>query len=144
MSNQGLPESAPTIDLRIAPQEIEALARAAARSKTQQETIGERLARMRRERGLTQADVAERLGIVQPVVSDYERGELRLHGQLIIELTRILGVTADELLGLGGSKRNGSVKNRRWLKRMQQLERLPKRDQEALVRTIDAFLDRAR
>src|SRR5881397_2513563 len=109
-----------------------------------QETIGQRLARLRRERGITQAEIAEKLGIVQPMVSDYERGELRLHGQLIVDLSRLLGVSADELLGLEKPRAGGgSVKNRRLLRRLQQLEKLPRRDQQALLRTIDAFLAKA-
>jgi transcriptional regulator with XRE-family HTH domain len=115
----------------------------APRATEQKESVGERLARLRRERGITQAELARMLGIVQPMVSDYERGELRLHGQLIIELTRILGVSADELLGLDKPRSNASVKNRRLLRRLQQLERLPRRDQQALLRTIDAFLAKA-
>jgi transcriptional regulator with XRE-family HTH domain len=75
------------------------------------------------------------------VISDYERGELRPHGQLIVELTRILGVTADELLGLEAPKQGSTaVKNRQLLRRFQELDRLSKRDQQALARTIDAFL----
>jgi len=108
-----------------------------------QETIGQRLARLRRERGITQAEIADKLGIVQPMVSDYERGELRLHGQLIVQLARLLRVSADELLGLEKAKGRGPVKNRRLLRRLQQLEKLPKRDQQALLRTIDAFLAKA-
>jgi len=34
-------------------------------------------------------------------------------------------------------------KNRRLLRRLQHLEKLPKRDQAALLRTIDAFLAKA-
>ena len=56
-------------------------------------------------------DTARRLlGVSQPIVSDYERGELRLHGELIIQLTKILEVTADEILGLESTKSNNSVK----------------------------------
>ncbi|MBM4258227.1 MAG: helix-turn-helix transcriptional regulator [Deltaproteobacteria bacterium] len=40
---------------------------------------GQRVAQLRKERGLTQQELAERLGISQPVVSDYECGALRLH-----------------------------------------------------------------
>jgi transcriptional regulator with XRE-family HTH domain len=105
-----------------------------------EETIGQRLARMRRERGLTQAEVALRIGVAQPVVSDYERGELRLHGELIVKLTHILGVSAEELLGLEKPKSNGPL-NRRLLRRIQEIERLPRRDQQALLRTIDRFLE---
>lgn len=43
--------------------------------------------------------MAEKLGISQPVVSDYERGAVRLHGELILKVAEILNVTADELLG---------------------------------------------
>jgi hypothetical protein len=40
--------------------------------------------------------MAERLGVSQPVVSDYERGALRLHG---LKVAEILRVSADDLLG---------------------------------------------
>ena len=113
-------------------------------SREEHEAIGERLARLRRDRGITQAELAQKLGVAQPVVSDYERGELRLHSQLIIELTDILGVTADELLGLESPKRDKSpMRNPRLLRRLQDIDRLPRRDQQALFRTINAFLERA-
>jgi len=62
------------------------------------ETIGERLARLRRERGLTQVELGERLGVTQSHVSEWERGNLRLHGELIVEIARLLQVSADQLL----------------------------------------------
>lgn len=107
-----------------------------------EESIGGRLSRLRRERGITQVELAEILGVAQPMVSGYERGSLRLHGELIVELTKILDVTADQLLGLKETK-NGTVKNRRLLRKLQQLELLPRRDQQALLRTIEAFLRKA-
>jgi transcriptional regulator with XRE-family HTH domain len=112
--------------------------------QTSEESFGERVARLRREKGLTQEDLAERLDVTQPVVSDYERGRLRLHGELIVQLAAILGVSADEILGLKASGRaSRAIKNRRLLRQVQQLEKLPKRDQQALLRTIDAFLSKA-
>ncbi|MCP9496803.1 MAG: helix-turn-helix domain-containing protein [Pyrinomonadaceae bacterium MAG19_C2-C3] len=110
------------------------------------ETIAERVARMRREKGITQVEMAELLGVSQPVVSEYERGTLRLHGELIAKVAEILGVSADEILGLEAkaiSKAKGAATNRRLLRRLQQIDNLPKRDQEALLRTIDAFLSKA-
>lgn len=107
------------------------------------ETVGQRLARLRRERGLTQAELAGRLSIAQPIVSDYERGELRLHGQLIVRLTEILGVSADELLGLTPTPDAGPQVQRRLVRRLRAIDRLPRRDQQALFRTIDAFLKSA-
>ncbi|MCG3146265.1 MAG: hypothetical protein HONDAALG_04164 [Gammaproteobacteria bacterium] len=99
---------------------------------------------LRREKGITQAEMAKLLGVSQPIVSDYERGELRLHGELIVRLAEILGCSADELLGLRERKGTTGGGNRRMLRLLQQIELLPKRDQEALLRTIDAFLSKTR
>ena len=111
--------------------------------QTSDETIGQRLARFRRDRGITQTELAEMLGIAQPMISGYERDTLRLHGELIVQLAKILNVTADELLGLDEMKSTMPVKNKRLLRKLQDLDRLPRRDQEAVLRTIDAFLQKA-
>ena len=42
------------------------------------ETVGQRLARLRKERGWTQVELAERIGIIQSLISDYERDRLPL------------------------------------------------------------------
>jgi len=69
---------------------------------------------------------------------------LGLHGELIVTLADLLGVSADELLGRAArSSRGTAVKNRRLLRRIQEIDRLPKHDQQALLRTIDAFPTRA-
>lgn len=109
-----------------------------------EETIGQRLARYRRERGLTQAELAKMLGLAQSNVSDYERDVFRLNSEIILQLTGILRVSADELLGLREAKsRTGRGGNRRLARRLEQIEQLTRRDQEALIRTIDAFLSKA-
>lgn len=131
----------PKIEVNSWAMEVAELARRSA--KQSDETVGERLARIRRERGITQAELAEKLGLAQPNVSDYERGILRLNADLILKLTDILKVSADELLGLREPKLTRSVKNRRLARRLEEIERLPRRDQEALLRTIDAFLSKA-
>jgi transcriptional regulator with XRE-family HTH domain len=111
--------------------------------KSAQETPGTRLARLRRDKGITQIELAERLGVTQSVVSDYERDALRLNSELIVQLIEILGVSADELLGVAKApKSSAPIKNRRLYRQLQSIEKLPKRDQQALLRTIDAFLSK--
>lgn len=133
--------TAPKIDIAPWAAEIAELARKTERQN--EETVGERLARIRRERGITQAELAARLGLAQPNVSDYERGILRLNADLILKLTDILKISADELLGLREPKTTRTVKDRRLARRLEEIQRLPRRDQEALLRTIDAFLQKA-
>ena len=110
-----------------------------------QETIGSRIARLRKDKGMTQKELAEALGVTQPAVSDYENDEIGLESIRIVQLAQILGVSADEILGLekAGKTTSAGIKNRRLFRQLQSIEKLPKRDQETLLRTIDAFLSKA-
>lgn len=112
------------------------------KTKKVEETIGQRLARLRKERGITQEEISNALEVSQPVVSDYERGGLRLHAEQIVLLAKLMRVSTDELLGLEAQKRNGGAKNVKLARRIQQIEQLPQRDQQAIFRTIDAFISK--
>ncbi|MFN2532889.1 MAG: hypothetical protein ABR555_16490 [Pyrinomonadaceae bacterium] len=48
-------------------------------------------------------------------------------------------MTTDQLLGLQPT-RNGRLPSRKVLRRLEQIENLPRRAQDALLGTIDAFL----
>lgn len=108
------------------------------------ETFAQRLARLRKQRGLSQVEIAGQLGIAQPNISAYERGEARPSLDILIELTRILKVTSDELLGLQASPAQPLVKDRRLLQHLALIERLPKRDKDALLRTIRLYVGRVK
>lgn len=63
-------------------------------------TLGERIKKLRREHDLTQEKLAESLAVTTQAVSKWECGLSSPDLSLIGPLTRLLGVTADELLGL--------------------------------------------
>jgi transcriptional regulator with XRE-family HTH domain len=111
--------------------------------KTGAESFGARLARIRKERGFTQVELAEKVDMIQALISDYERDKLRPYADVVARFATALDVTSDQLLGIAsGEKKNGAALNRRLLRRLQLIDRLPKRDQDALLRTIDAFIGR--
>jgi Zn-dependent peptidase ImmA (M78 family)/transcriptional regulator with XRE-family HTH domain len=58
----------------------------------------ERLRRAREERGLTQAQVAQELGIARTSVVAIERGDRRLHPEEMVALAGLYGRRLDELL----------------------------------------------
>lgn len=62
------------------------------------QTIGQFLAMLRRESGLTQAEVAEKLGISDRTLSSWERDTRYPDILLLPELADLYGVTADEIL----------------------------------------------
>lgn len=107
------------------------------------DSIGTRIAQFRKDKGLTQKELAEGLGVSQPVVSDYENDVIRLPADVVVAIAKLLSVTTDEILGLTAEARSGDgLKNRRLSRRLRAIDALPKRDQEALLRTIDAFISK--
>ena len=116
------------------------MAKAPKRSEGQQETFGTRLARLRKERGFTQIELAEKVGMIQVLISDYERDKLRPYADIVARFAAVLEVSTDEMLGTAKLKKTSGTGNRRFLRRLHAIDTLPKRDQDALLRTIDAFL----
>jgi transcriptional regulator with XRE-family HTH domain len=109
------------------------------------ETLGQRVARLRKERGYTQVELAEKIGIIQEIVSNYERDRLRMHAEMVARFACAFGVSADMLLGLtekngvNGGRHTAKVP-RRLLRRVEQLARLSAQDQRALLKTIDRYV----
>lgn len=71
---------------------------------------------------------------------DYECGKLRPHADMLVGLAKALRVSTYEMLGVQPASQNGAAVSRQVLRRLQAIDHLPKRDQDALFRTIDAFL----
>ena len=63
-----------------------------------QSYIGQRLKTLRKEKGLTQEQLGERLGVSSRSVSRWENGVNLPDFDLLLELCRLYGVSLDELL----------------------------------------------
>ena len=113
-------------------------------SPVDETTIGKRLREFRQQRGLTQAELAEKLQIQQALVSEYERGTVRIHGALIAGFAKVLQASADEILGLKSANSSHVVTDRRLVRLLQQIHELSRRDREALIKTIDNYLKGSR
>jgi len=103
------------------------------------ESFGQKLAGFRKQRGMTQIELAEKVGISQPLISDYERGRLQMSAEMAVRFALVLKVSCDELLGVKNNK-NGKMPARRIMKRLNEIEKLSAHDQRTLLRTIDGFL----
>ncbi len=108
--------------------------------------IAERLGKVRREKGFTQVEMAKKLKTSQSIYSRYERGELRLHAETVIQIARVLDVSPNELLGVteSGNAAADPIEHqipKRFLRRLKGVEELTRTDQEYLLRTIDVFMN---
>ena len=111
------------------------------RAKVSKKAIGQKLKLARQSRGLTQAKLAQKLGTIQSNISDLERGARKPTLQQLVDLSRVLGVTIDEiLLDATSEGGNGLIKDRRFLGRLHKIDQLSARDKQALLKNLDMFL----
>jgi transcriptional regulator with XRE-family HTH domain len=131
MSVNPLPEAAFTISLAMP------------RKKSEPSAFGRRLEALRKARDLTQLQVARALGTTQRTVSYYENQGGSPPAHVVVALSKLLHVSADELLGLKPSKaehRKEDPERHRLWKRFQRMARLPERDQRAVIRLINSLV----
>lgn len=112
-----------------------------------EETFGQRLARLRKERGITQVALAAKIGIIQSLVTSYECDRLRMHPEMVVRFALALEVSADELLGVPTRKSKTTISEShpktmslKLVRRLQKIDRLPDQKQKVLLQTIDGFL----
>ena len=110
---------------------------------TGKESFGSRLSRIRKSKGFTQVELAEKMGIIQVLISDYERDKLRLHHDMVARFAQALDVSADELLGIKPSKGKEDKPSMRIAQRLKKIEDLPPAQQKTLLKTIDTFIKAA-
>lgn len=96
-----------------------------------QTDIGSFIAGCRREKGLTQAQLAEKLNITDRAVSKWETGKSMPDSSLMLELCGILGITVNELLS---GERMNMENAENYQKRVDEnLIALKKRDENSLT-----------
>ena len=61
--------------------------------------FSERLKKLRKDAGLTQVDVAKKLGISQPAYASWERGVKKPTQENLVKISQILNVSIDFLVG---------------------------------------------
>lgn len=64
------------------------------------EEIGERIKYLRKEKHLTQIDLATKLGAAQNTISQYENGKAKISIDILVKLAQIFEISTDYILGL--------------------------------------------
>ena len=102
--------------------------------------IGEKISLLRKELGLTQNELANKIGIERTLIASYEIGRLHLNDEMIIRFAIALGVSSDEILGLKNNKNLSHNPDLKITKRLKQIANLPPTQRKSLLNTIDAYL----
>jgi transcriptional regulator with XRE-family HTH domain len=109
--------------------------------------FGERLAAIRKVRGLTQVQLAEAAGTTQRAISYYETEAGFPPMPAVIALAQVLKVSIDELIGIEEPKSGllqDDPETRRLWKKFQQVRDLPEKDQRAVIRLVNSLASASR
>ena len=77
---------------------------------------------------------------MQTLVSDYERGKLRLNADMILRFSTALDVSTDDLLQPTSGVKPTRKPSRRVLQRLERIEALPGHVQTTVLKSLDLML----
>jgi transcriptional regulator with XRE-family HTH domain len=101
--------------------------------------VGERIAQARQTAGLSQVQLAEKLSVTQQMVGYLERQPVAIRPELLLQLSRALGMSLDELLGQPLKPQRGgpSGKMRRLF---EAASKLPRSQQDKILAILQPFI----
>lgn len=106
--------------------------------------FSERLKKLRKDTGLTQVDVASKLGISQQAYASWERGIKKPTQENLVKLSKILNVSVDYLLGNTENKQTSDVlENIELLFRINS-KGLTEEEKEIFKKELIEFMDKRR
>ena len=112
-------------------------------AKEEATRFGERLASLRKAAGFTQIELAAELGISQRMVAYYESPTATPPANLLPQIAAALGVSIDDLFGVGIKPRrvkpDGDSRLRR---RLLAIETLNLNEKRQVLQLLDVFIER--
>ena len=102
--------------------------------------FGERLVATREEAGLSQRELADKLGITQRALSWWEREPVALRPEQMAQLAVALGVSADLLLGVPTPKKRGSGPAGKARRVFEAVSQLPRHHQQKIIDVVETFV----
>ncbi|MBU0679882.1 MAG: helix-turn-helix domain-containing protein [Proteobacteria bacterium] len=101
-------------------------------------TIGDRLLKLRKERGWSQQQVAKKIGTSGPILGRYEREEMTPSVEVAKKLADIFGVTLDYLVDDSGKALE--IQDKAMLERFTEIEHLDEDDKKTIITVVDSLL----
>jgi len=99
------------------------------------------LKRLRKERGFSQRELARKIGVSQRLITYYEDRAIDIPLSKVEVLSKALEVSVAQLLDMKVCNDEITHVDIRILKKVRQIQELPKRAQDALIHTINTALN---
>ena len=101
-------------------------------------SFGKKIAALRKNKNLSQTELAKRLGTSISVISRYERDEINPSIEAAKKLTEVLGTTVGYLLG--ETENDQLFQDPKILERLQSINKLDEKEKQQVYFVIDAVI----
>lgn len=106
--------------------------------------LAEKLKQARKQIGLTQGQLAKKIGADIQRISKYERGVLIPTTEIMVKLSDALDVSLDYLLKNGKNRVAGKIRDTELIDQFIQVDTLPEKDRHILKALLEAFIKKHR
>lgn len=103
-------------------------------------TLGSRIAQLRKEANITQAQLAETLEVSQQTVNAHEMGHRRVPVSMLPTLARTLGVSVETLIGAPQTAARKRGPAPKLAQHMERISALPKTQQKFVIQVLESVL----
>ena len=104
------------------------------------EQRGKRLKALREASGLSQRELAERLGVHHSNIGFWESGAVPPRSEVLVPMAQILGASLEQLLGEEDKRKPVAAPNGRARVAFEKVSKLPKRQQQKILDVVEAFV----
>lgn len=102
--------------------------------------FGQRLHTLREQAGLSQQQLAERLGLTQRAYAHWERNPVALRPEQLLSLAEVLNVSVEDLVGTNGTKKRGAGPTGKMKQLFEAASRLPRSQQQKIAALLEPFI----
>jgi transcriptional regulator with XRE-family HTH domain len=102
--------------------------------------LGERVAAIRKQQGITQVQLADTLAVSQQTLQAYEVGRRRIPVSALPVLARTLAVTLEELMGEPATRAQKRGPAPKFQQQIERISQLPKPKQRFVMEMLDTVL----
>ena len=102
--------------------------------------LPDKLKRLRQGRGLSQGQLGKKLSVNVQLISKYERGVVCPPTNMMVKIASVFDVSLDYLLRGEANVAINKIKSQELLKHIEEIEKLPEKDQLILTNLLDAYI----
>jgi DNA-binding XRE family transcriptional regulator len=114
-------------------------------SRTYFRALGSHISVLRKEHGMTQAELARTLGVSQQTVFAYELGDRRVSVLMLVKLAKVFAVEVEDLMGMTKPQRPAKRRlSPAGVRHAERYQMLSKTQQRFVARIIDVLLEQNR